>query len=48
MDTKKKVQNELKKIHKRINRQADEEFQREKKELIAFYKVSWMISLCNV
>ncbi|VBB25442.1 unnamed protein product, partial [Acanthocheilonema viteae] len=31
-------QNELEAIHERIDRQADEEFQQEKKELIAFYK----------
>ncbi|CAG9534231.1 unnamed protein product [Cercopithifilaria johnstoni] len=31
-------QNELEEIHKRINQQADKEFQQEKEELIAFYK----------
>ncbi|EFO28030.1 hypothetical protein LOAG_00446 [Loa loa] len=31
-------QNELKEINERINRQSDEEFQQERKELIAFYK----------
>lgn len=40
-------ENELEGIHKRINRQADEDFQQERKELKAFYKVSYISLPCS-
>lgn len=51
MQTREKVgmkRNELEEIDERTSRQADEEFQQEKKDLIAFYKVSCTSSSCNI